>query len=171
MITDGEVRRESYILHFCRAFEGFDFHKLFSKICRDGAVVTDVPCIVSDLTPRAGEAWVRKEWKASQGLSALPMKMTLPGPMTIINSTEDQYYNDEKVLGRVLAQIINSEIKALASAGCKYIQVFDASQISHTTLCGMNLYLGKPWEMGNFLRNNFVRILGCAGSAFRSVSN
>jgi len=48
--------------------------------------------------------------------------------MTIINSTEDQYYNDEKALGRVLAQIINSEVKALVSAGCKYIQVLDASQ-------------------------------------------
>ena len=128
VITDGEIRRESYILHFCRALEGFDFHKLFSKICRDGAVVTDVPRIINVVTPRAGEAWVWKEWKASQDLSTLPVKITLPGPMTIINSTEDQYYNDEKALGRILAQIINSEVKALVSAGCKYIQVFDTSQ-------------------------------------------
>lgn len=128
VITDGEVRRESYILHFCRALEGFDFHNLFSKICRDGAVITDVPRIVSEVTPREGEALVWKEWKASQDLSTLPMKVTLPGPITIINSTEDQYYNDEKALGRVLAQIINSEVKALVSAGCKYIQVFDISQ-------------------------------------------
>ena len=163
VITDGEVRRESYIQHFCRALEGFDFHRLFSKICRDGAVVTDVPRIVSDVTPRAGEAWVWKEWKASQGLSALPLKITLPGPMTIINSTEDQFYNDEKVLGGVLAQIINSEVKALTSAGCKYIQVFDASQIScHTTLCGMNLYLGK----GNFQRNNFCSNFGLNRKCF-----
>ena len=125
VVTDGEIRRESYILHFCRALEGFDFHKLFSKICRDGAVVTDVPRIISDVTPRASEAWVWKEWKASQDLSTLPMKITVPGPMTIINSTEDQYYNDEKALGRVLAQIINGEVKALASAGCKYIQSKD----------------------------------------------
>ena len=113
VITDGEVRRESYILHFCRALEGFDFHKLFSKICRDGAVVTDVPRIISDVTPRAGEAWVWKEWKASQDLSTLPVKITVPGPMTIINSTEDQYYNDEKALGKVLAQIINSCIRRM----------------------------------------------------------
>lgn len=140
VITDGEVRRESYILHFCRALEGFDFLKLISKICRDGAVVTDVPRIIGDVTPRTGEAWVWKEWKASQDLSTLPMKITLPGPMTIINSTEDEYYNDKKALGRVLAQIINSEAKALVSAGCKYIQVFDTSQIScHTTLSGVSL--------------------------------
>ncbi|KAJ7376938.1 hypothetical protein OS493_031534 [Desmophyllum pertusum] len=43
--------------------------------------------------------------------------------MTIINTTEDQYYNDDKVLGGVLAKLINKEIKALVSAGCKHIQV------------------------------------------------
>ena len=123
VITDGELRRESYILHFCRSLKGFDFHNLFSKICRDGAVVTDVPRIVGEVTPRESEAWVWKEWKISQDLSTLPLKITLPGPMTIINSTEDQYYNDEKALGRVLAKIINREVKALTSAGCKHIQV------------------------------------------------
>lgn len=123
VITDGEVRRESYILHFCRALNGFDFHNLFSKVCRDGAVTTDVPRIAGEVTPRESEPWVWKEWKTSQDLSILPVKITLPGPMTIINSTEDQFYGDEKVLGRILAKIINNEIKALISAGCKYIQV------------------------------------------------
>ena len=102
VISDGELRRESYILHFCRALKGLDFHNLFSKNCRDGACVTDV-----------------------QDLSPLPMKITIPGPMTIINSTEDQYYSDDRALGKVLAEIINSEIKALVSAGCRCIQVIE----------------------------------------------
>ena len=124
VITDGELRRESYILHFCRALKGFDFQNLFAKNCRDGACITDVPRITGEVTPRESEAWVWKEWKVSQDLiSTLPMKITIPGPMTIINSTEDQYYNDDKALGRVLAKIINNEIKALVSAGCKHIQV------------------------------------------------
>lgn len=46
VITDDEIRRESYILHFCRGLYGFDFHNLFSKVCRDGAITTDVPRIV-----------------------------------------------------------------------------------------------------------------------------
>ena len=123
VITDGEVRRESYILHFCRSLNGFDFHNLFSKVCRDGAITTDVPRIVGDVTPRENKPWVWKEWKASQDLSKLPMKITLPGPMTIINSTEDQFYGDEKALGKVLTMILSNEIKALVSAGCKFIQV------------------------------------------------
>ena len=71
VITDGELRRESYILHFCRALKGFDFHKLFSKVCRDGAITTDVPRIVGDVTSRESDAWVWKEWKPSQDLSTL----------------------------------------------------------------------------------------------------
>ena len=72
---------------------------------------------------RHGDHWVWKEWRASQDLASAPMKITLPGPMTIINSTEDQFYGDEKVLGRVLARIINNEIQSIVYAGCKYIQV------------------------------------------------
>lgn len=123
VITDGEIRRESYILHFCRGLNGFDFHNLFSKVCRDGAITTDVPRIVGEVSLRHGDPWVWKEWRASQDLASAPMKITLPGPMTIINSTEDQFYGDEKVLGRVLARIINNEIQSIVYAGCKYIQV------------------------------------------------
>ena len=123
VITDGEVRRESYILHFCRALRGFDFDHLVTKTCRDGATTMEVPRIVSEVLPRESEPWVWKEWKISQGLSRLPMKITLPGPMTIINSVEDQYYKDDNMLGSVLAKILNTEIKALASAGCRYVQV------------------------------------------------
>lgn len=72
---------------------------------------------------RHEDPWVWKEWRAAQDLASVPMKITLPGPMTIINSAEDQFYGDKKVLGRVLARIINSEIQAIAHAGCKYIQV------------------------------------------------
>ena len=123
VITDGEVRRESYILHFCRALHGFDFKNLYSKVYRDGAVTTDVPRIVGEVTPRESEPGVWKEWKVSQDLTTLPVKITLPGAMTIINSTEDQFYGDDKALGSVLAKIINNEIKALVSAGCQHIQV------------------------------------------------
>ena len=65
-----------------------------------------------------------REWRNSQDLfNALPMKITLPGPMTITDSVVDQYYGNQKILGNVLAKFINTEIKALVSAGCKTIQV------------------------------------------------
>ena len=43
--------------------------------------------------------------------------------MTIINSVEDRFYNDDEELGRRLAEILNKEILALAQHGCEHIQV------------------------------------------------
>lgn len=82
-----------------------------------------LPRIVEEVSPLENETWVWKEWQNSQDLSKRPMKITLPGPMTIADTVVDQYYNDDKVLGRVLSKILNKEIKDLVSAGCKYIQV------------------------------------------------
>lgn len=123
VVTDGEMRRESYILHFCRQLNGFDFDNLVSKVCRNGAVTTDVPAIVGELKSKFEEPWVAKEWQASQDLTETPVKITLPGPMTIINSVEDTFYNDNKALGASLAKLLNREIRALVEKGCKYIQV------------------------------------------------
>lgn len=131
VITDGEVRRENYIHYFCRRLKGFDFHNLCPKTIREVETGTFfVPRIVGELSPLETEPWVWKEWKISQDLSEKPMKITLPGPMTIADTVADQYYNDDKALGCVLTEIINKEIKALVSAGCKYIQVSSAHVLS-----------------------------------------
>ena len=92
-------------------------------MCRDGAVKTDVPRVIGKVTAEESEPWVWKEWKISQDLSMLPVKITLPGPMTIINSIENQFYSDDKVLGGILTEIINNELRGLLSAGCRHIQV------------------------------------------------
>ena len=123
IVTDGEARRESYVLHFCRRLHGFDFLNLTSKVCRGGAVTCDVPTIRSAVEPVDSEPWVHRQLRIAQELSPKPVKATLPGPMTIINSVADVFYKDDVALGLVLAQLINREAKALAEAGCRYIQV------------------------------------------------
>lgn len=124
VITDGEVRRENYIHYFCRRLKGFDFHNLCPKAIREVESATIfLPRIVEEVSPLENETWVWKEWQNSQDLSKMPMKITLPGPMTIADTVVDQYYNNNKVLGCVLSEILNKEIKDLVSAGCKYIQV------------------------------------------------
>lgn len=126
MITDGEVRRENYINHFCRKLKGFDFLTLFSKEIRSDASTILVPRIIGEVLPEENQPWVCEDWKNTQdSFKDLPMKVTLPGPMTIVDTAADQYYHNSKSLGNVLAKIINREIKALESAGCKYIQVRD----------------------------------------------
>jgi len=124
VITDGEVRRENYIHYFCRRMKGFDFHNLCAKAVREVESATIfLPQVVEEVSPLENETWVWKEWQNSQDLSKRPMKITLPGPMTIADTVVDQYYNNDKVLGCVLSEILNKEIKDLVSAGCKHIQV------------------------------------------------
>jgi len=124
VITDGEVRRENYIHYFCRRLKGFDFHNLCAKAVREVESATIfLPRIVEEVSPLENETWVWRQWQNSQDLSKRPMKITLPGPMTIADTVVDEYYNNNKVLGCVLSEILNKEIKDLVSAGCKYIQV------------------------------------------------
>ena len=119
--TDGEIRRENYIHYQCRNFDGFDFSRLTRLELRNGAWVADVPTIVGPITGR--DPILPQDYRAAQAATDKPVKITLPGPMTIAGSTADAYYHDEARLGADLAAALNREILALAKAGCTWIQI------------------------------------------------
>ncbi len=119
--TDGEVRRENYIHYHCRHLAGFDFEKLVNKVLRDGAYETELPAIVGPVTARA--PFLPHDWKVAQSFTDKPVKITLPGPMTISDTCVDLHYDDDARLGRDLAAALNAEILALAEAGCRAIQI------------------------------------------------
>ncbi|UCG13553.1 MAG: cobalamin-independent methionine synthase II family protein [Deltaproteobacteria bacterium] len=119
--TDGEVRRENYIHYHCRHLEGIDFSQLTRKTMRAGSWVGKVPTIVAPIRPR--DIFLPKDWRTAQAVSNRPVKMTLPGPMTIVDSLADGFYDDDKILGQALAAALNKEILALVEAGCIWIQV------------------------------------------------
>ena len=121
ILTDGEVRRENYIHYHCRHLKGFDFAHLATKSLRGGAYETDLPRIVGPVAAQA--PFLPHDWRVAQSFTERPVKMTLPGPMTIVDTTADEHYGDPKTLGRDLAEALNAEIRALAEAGCSYIQV------------------------------------------------
>jgi 5-methyltetrahydropteroyltriglutamate--homocysteine methyltransferase len=56
-------------------------------------------------------------------MSSVPVKATIPGPMTISDSVADGFYYNEDKLSSDLVTAINHEIRTLAAAGCKHIQV------------------------------------------------
>ncbi|CAH1272120.1 Hypp4774 [Branchiostoma lanceolatum] len=123
VITDGELRRENYILYFCRQLNGFDFDNLVKETFRNGAWSGFVPAVVSEVGPRDDRPFVLEEWQAAQSLTDQPVKITIPGPMTIIGSTANRFYKDRKELSEALVSVINREVRALADAGCKHIQI------------------------------------------------
>lgn len=120
--TDGEQRRENYIHYHCRHLDGIDFAKLTNKVHRNGAAVADLPTIDGRIQPR-GDHFLDRDFQQAQQYSDRPVKITIPGPLSIMDTTANQHYASERELAFDLAAALNYEIRALADAGCKYIQV------------------------------------------------
>ena len=120
--TDGEQRRENYIHYHCRHLEGIDFVNLTNKVHRNGAAVADLPTIDGPVRPR-GDHFLDRDFNVAQALSDRPVKITIPGPLSIIDTTANSHYASERDLAFALADALNFEIRALAAAGCRYIQV------------------------------------------------
>jgi 5-methyltetrahydropteroyltriglutamate--homocysteine methyltransferase len=118
--TDGEVRRENYIHYHCRHLAGFDFENLTEKEVR-GVYSAKLPTIRGPL--RAGENFLPHDWRVAQSYTDTSVKITIPGPMTIADTVVDAHYNDAARLGRDLATALNAEVRALAEAGCRHIQI------------------------------------------------
>ncbi len=119
--TDGEIRRENYIHSHCRHMEGINFDRLTKKAMRSGVWEVFVPTITHSIRP--GKPFLVREWQVAQAVTNRPVKITLPGPMTIMDSVADELYGSERKLARALAQALNFEIIRLAEAGCLWIQV------------------------------------------------
>ena len=120
--TDGEQRRENYIHYHCRHLHGIDFGQLTQKVHRNGAAVAPLPTITGQIAPR-GNHFLDRDFQIAQGSTDNPVKITVPGPLTIIDTTAAAHYGNEKALAFDLADALNFEIRALAQAGCKYIQI------------------------------------------------
>ncbi len=119
--TDGEIRRENYIHYHCRHLSGIDFSRLTKKTMRSGSWIGSVPTITGPI--QAKDHFLPRDWHIAQSVTRKPVKMTIPGPITITDSIADEYYGDEKKLGQDLADALNAEIRELVKAGCRWIQV------------------------------------------------
>jgi len=121
IITDGEVRRENYIHYHCRHITGIDFNNLTEKFARSGNYKCWLPTIVSKV--KAQDSFLVHDWEDAQKLSSRPVKITIPGPMTIADTIGNKYYSSKDKMGFDLAEVINVEVKRLQKAGCKFIQI------------------------------------------------
>ena len=121
IITDGEVRRENYIHYHCRFLKGIDFDNLTKQTARTGNYDCYLPTIVNKI--EFNKPFLSNEFKINQKFSSKPVKVTIPGPLTITDTIADDYYKDNKKLGIDLSIAINNEVKILADSGCNYIQI------------------------------------------------
>ncbi len=118
--TDGEVRRENYIHYQCRCIEGIDFETLTPARMR-GTTEALLPTVTGPVAARPSP--LADDYRRAQAGVDEPVKITVPGPMTIIDSTANTCYAEEADLAADLARVLNEHIRDLAAAGCTWIQV------------------------------------------------
>ncbi len=119
--TDGEIPRENYIHYHCRHLDGFDFVNLTEKSLRNGNYSSFLPTVRGAIKPR--ELFLDKDWKRAQAATDKPIKITMPGPLTMADTVADDYYGDLKEMGKAIAEALNQEVLNLAKAGCQHIQI------------------------------------------------
>lgn len=119
--TDGEIARENYIHYHCRHLEGMDFVNLTEKTLRTGNYSSFLPTVRGRVKSR--DLFLADDWKRAQKATDKPIKITMPGPMTVADTVVDEYYCNQKDFGKAIAEALNQEVLSLANAGCKYIQI------------------------------------------------
>ncbi len=120
IITDGEMRRESYSNRFATALEGVDIANSATIIGRAGKPV-QVPRIVGPIR-RKHPVEVRdvEFLRANTGRT---IKITLPGPFTMSRQAKNEFYDDEEELALDFAAAVNEEAHDLKRAGADVIQL------------------------------------------------
>jgi 5-methyltetrahydropteroyltriglutamate--homocysteine methyltransferase len=119
IITDGEIRRESYSSYFATALDGVDSASP-ATITRSGRA-TAVPRVVGAIR-RRHPIQVR-DMQFLRSNTDRPAKMTLPGPFTMARQAKDEFYGDEEELAMAFAGAVNEELLALEKAGADVLQL------------------------------------------------
>ncbi len=119
--TDGEMRRGNYIHYHCSHLDGFEPDTLTECTMRGGAWTAEAPTFTGKVAAR--EPFLVRDWEIAQAATDRPVKITVPGPFTIADSTANVVNPDRRSWCAALADALNVEIRRLADAGCRHIQV------------------------------------------------
>lgn len=120
IITDGEVRRESYSNRFATALQGMDLDNPGTALDRTGHP-NPVPRVVGPI--RRMRAVELRDVQFLRANTDRPIKATLPGPFTMSQQAQDDYYHDEEALAMALAEAVNAEMRDLFAAGADVVQL------------------------------------------------
>ena len=120
IVTDGEIRRESYSNRFALALEGIDADTP-GEVKSSGGRATAVPRVVGKIRRRAPVELRDTEFLLQHAKAGT--KITLPGPFTLTQQAKDEFYHDEEALAMDYAAAVNEELLALKAAGVDAVQL------------------------------------------------
>ena len=119
IVTDGEQSRRHFVTGYLEHLKGIDFKHLVTMYIRK-RYDAKVPQVVGPVTrPRPVHT---EDVRLLRAATDHPIKYTLPGPMTIIDTLADRYYKDRARLAMAFAKILNKEARELAALGANVIQ-------------------------------------------------
>jgi 5-methyltetrahydropteroyltriglutamate--homocysteine methyltransferase len=120
ILTDGEMRRESYSNHFATALRGIDLDHPGSVTNRSGKQIP-VPRVVGALE-RPGPIQAR-DVRFLRAHTDRTVKITVPGPFTMAQQAQDEHYGDDRALALAYADVVRAEIADLFASGADIVQI------------------------------------------------
>jgi 5-methyltetrahydropteroyltriglutamate--homocysteine methyltransferase len=120
IITDGEIRRESYSNRFATALDGIDLDNP-GQVMAGSGTPTPVPRVVGPIR-RTRPVQVR-DVEFLRANTDRRIKVTVPGPFTLAQQAQNDYYPDRESLAMDYAACVNEEVKALFAAGADLVQL------------------------------------------------
>jgi 5-methyltetrahydropteroyltriglutamate--homocysteine methyltransferase len=120
VITDGEMRRESYSNRFATALDGVDLDEPGVALDRTGHP-NPVPRVVGEIR-RTRPVEVR-DVEFLRSITSRTIKITVPGPFTMTQQAQDDHYGDQRSLALAYAEAVNEELRDLKAAGADVVQI------------------------------------------------
>src|SRR5256712_13724888 len=115
VVTDGEQSRQHFVHGFLERLEGIDFGKRVTIGIRADRYKAEVPTVTGPVTRRAPVHLDEVRWARAN--TERPLKFTMPGPMTLVDTLADEPYRDRARPALAFARVINEEARGLVAAG------------------------------------------------------
>src|SRR3954471_14498588 len=120
IVTDGEQSRQHFVHGFLEFVEGIDFSRKVKMGIRNNRYDAMVPVVTGPVRLKGRvhqreASWLRKHTEKA-------VKITLPGPMTIVDTLADEHYGDKVKLAMAFAELLNQEARALEKDGVDVVQ-------------------------------------------------
>ena len=149
-VTDGEQARRHFVHGFLEHVDGVDFSKMVRRGIRADRYQADVPTVIGPVQ-RHG-AIELDDAAFARSLTRRFLKVTIPGPMTIVDTVYDAHYGDRREAALAFAALIREEIASLVSIGVDVVQLDEPA---------FNAYLDEVAQWGIEALDACVRDAGC----------
>lgn len=150
IVGDGEQARVHFVHGFLANLEGIDFAKKTLMGIRADRYKAEVPTVVGPIRRRGSVH--AAEAAAARAHTSRPLKFTLPGPMTIVDTIADEHYGRREDLALAFAAALNEEARELEALGVDVIQ-FDEP--------AFNVYMPQVAEWGMATLERAAEGLSC----------